>query len=170
MVIGYRLLVIDNITDAKIVKKMILTKKQLIFIKIEVSIYKDRCVEIVEGAAVLLGWSACAAGSVNKSAHAAHLQQLILLRRSDILQYLGQHLGAHAFLDGLEYTKGIGNGWFAHVDNIALLHHVRRLEARTVLGDAAILACVGSNGACLEYARCPQPFVKSCLHYEKVIG
>ena len=139
-------------------------KFQTFFFFFEIVIYKDWGIEVIECTAVFLGGAACSAGPVYESAYAAHLQQFILLRGCYILKYLSQQFGSDSLLYGLKYAERIGDGRLANVNDVALLDHMRGLEARTALGDATILACICSNGARLEDARCPQPFVYPCFH------
>lgn len=123
--------------------------------------------EGVQCAALLLRRSTRAACAVYESADATHLEQFILLRVGHVLVNLRQELGAHALLYRLQNLERVGYWRLLHAHHIAHLHRAARLYGHSAQHDASVLAGVGSYGACLEYARCPQPFVYTCYFHVK---
>ena len=55
-----------------------------------------------------------------------------------------------------------GNGRFLYIHHFARLYRVRRLYIHAFYGDPSVLTGIRCDGACLEDAGCPQPFVYSC--------
>ena len=112
----------------------------------------EMIIEGIEGATFFFRWAACAACAVDESAYAAHLKKLILLGVCDVFINLRQQFGTDTLLDGFENLERVGDGRFLYTNRLTKLHHVTGLHVHAVLGDATVLACVGSDGTCLEDA------------------
>ena len=120
--------------------------------------------ELVEVAALLLGGAACATHATGKAADLAHLEDVVLFFGGDVLEHLGYELGTHTILDGLEHTKGVGDGRLAHTHHIALLDVLRGFHRHAVHRHLTLLAGIGSHRTSLIQAYSPKPFVYSCFH------
>ena len=119
--------------------------------------------EVVERAAFLLRGAPSTSCTVDKAADFAHFQQFVLFRACDVLEDFGDEFSAHAVFDGLQDSEGISDGGLLDVNNVAHSHHAGGLELVAAKAHLAFLACCRCEGACLEDACCPQPFVNACF-------
>ena len=119
--------------------------------------------EGVQIATVLLGGSSQAFGTTYEARDLGHLQEFVLIRGGDILQYLGYEFGSHTLLYGLQNAETICDGRFAHIYDVALVYHPRRFQLRPLHAHLPFLAGRCSYGARLEDACRPQPFVYTCF-------
>ena len=103
--------------------------------------------ELVKVAALLLGGAARATHAVGKATNLAHLENVVLLFRSDVFQHLGYEFGAHAALDGLEHTKGVGDGRLAYAHHVALLDGLRGFHRYAIHRHLTFLASISRDGA-----------------------
>ena len=119
--------------------------------------------EGIEGAAFLLRGAAGAACAIDESADTAHLENLVLLGRGDVLIDFGQELRADTLFNGFEHAERVGDGGLAHAHHLTCLQRSRGFYVLPVDGDATVLDCIDGNGAGLEDAGRPKPLVYSCL-------
>ena len=121
--------------------------------------------KVVEGSALFLGGAACAAGTIDEAADAVHLEELVLLGGGDILENLGDELGADAVLNGLKDAEAVGDGRLAYVDDIADLDHARRLHLRAAYAHLSLFTGRSGHSSGLEDTGCPKPFVNAGLFH-----
>ena len=138
--------------------------QKLFIIIVPVIVEEDGGGEGFHRTAVFLGGTAGAAGTVDETADAAHLQQFVLLGIGDVFIDFRQEFGTYTLFDALEDFKRIGDGWFLDVYDFANLDRTGGFDADTVHGDTSVLAGISSDAACFEDAGCPQPFVNPCFH------
>ena len=122
------------------------------------------CVPFVEGAAVLLRGTSCAACAIDKAADARHLKDFVLLGRRDVLEDFWQEFCPNAFLDGLQNAEGVGDGRLAHAHLVAILDVARGFCHYAIDVYAVVLAGFSRKASRLVEARSPKPFVDTCFH------
>ena len=94
-----------------------------VLIEVEEVVTVRRFGELLQFPAFLFGWPSQTFRPVDESGNLVHLEDLVLVRRGDVLQVLGDEFRAHAILGQRQDLERERDRRLAYLDGIAHLDH-----------------------------------------------
>lgn len=111
--------------------------------------------------AVAFGGSSESLLPVYESGYPCHLQQVVLAFWGEVLQIVGHESRPKPVWRDIHHLESVCYRRFLYIDYVARFNGARRFQGHAPHAHAPFLAGIGGDGACLEHAHCPEPFVYS---------